>query len=105
MIAVFNHRSYFDVAAMALTIARTERTVRFLGKKGELSAVLRGMGALGAGVGKLFTGQGPEMGDVWNARLELEQVLGKRVFLQLHVAVREHWRNDERILRDLGIEG
>ena len=28
-----NHRSYFDVFAMAVTVARTGRTVRFLGKK------------------------------------------------------------------------
>ena len=28
-----NHRSYFDVAAMAVAIAKTGRTVRFLGKK------------------------------------------------------------------------
>lgn len=32
-IIVGNHRSYFDVAAMAVTIARTGRPVRFLGKK------------------------------------------------------------------------
>ena len=39
------------------------------------------------------------------ARLELEEILGKRVFLQIHVVVREHWRNDERLLDELGIEG
>jgi putative phosphoserine phosphatase/1-acylglycerol-3-phosphate O-acyltransferase len=32
-IIVGNHRSYFDAAALAIAIARTERTVRFLGKK------------------------------------------------------------------------
>jgi putative phosphoserine phosphatase / 1-acylglycerol-3-phosphate O-acyltransferase len=32
-ILVFNHRSYFDVAAVAVAIARRGRTVRFLGKK------------------------------------------------------------------------
>ena len=32
-IIVGNHRSYFDPAALAMAIARTERTVRFLGKK------------------------------------------------------------------------
>jgi hypothetical protein len=42
----------------------------FFGLTDEIEA---GMGALGAGVGKFFTGQGPEMGDVWQARLELEQ--------------------------------
>lgn len=32
-IIVANHRSYFDPAAIAVTIARTGRTVRYLGKK------------------------------------------------------------------------
>ncbi|HEX2784479.1 MAG TPA: HAD-IB family hydrolase [Ilumatobacteraceae bacterium] len=32
-IIVGNHRSYFDPMAIAVTIARTDRTVRFLGKK------------------------------------------------------------------------
>ena len=32
-IVVANHRSYFDATAMALALARTGRTVRFLGKK------------------------------------------------------------------------
>lgn len=32
-----------------------------------------GKAALGAGFGKLFGGQGPDMGEVWQARLELEQ--------------------------------
>ena len=32
-IIVANHRSYFDVAAMAMVIAKSGRTVRFLGKK------------------------------------------------------------------------
>ncbi len=32
-IIVGNHRSYFDATAMALAIARSGRTVRFLGKK------------------------------------------------------------------------
>ena len=39
------------------------------------------------------------------ARIELEEILGKRVFLQVHVVVREHWRNDNRALDELGIEG
>ena len=50
-IIVGNHRSYFDPVAMALTIARTNRTVRFLGKKevfdapvvGQLAAALGGI--------------------------------------------------------------
>jgi GTP-binding protein Era len=39
------------------------------------------------------------------AREGLEEVVGKQVFLQIHVVVREHWRDDERLLDDLGIEG
>jgi GTP-binding protein Era len=35
------------------------------------------------------------------ARLELEAILGARVFLDLHVAVHERWREDERFLGDL----
>lgn len=50
-ILVGNHRSYFDVAAIGMAIARTERTVRFLGKKevfdapviGQLAAALGGI--------------------------------------------------------------
>jgi len=39
------------------------------------------------------------------ARAGIEEVLGKQVYLQLHVAVREHWRNDDRVLDEMGIEG
>ena len=39
------------------------------------------------------------------AREALEEIVGKKVFLQIHVLVREHWRDDERVLDDLGIEG
>ena len=50
-IIVGNHRSYFDPVAMAVTIARTDRTVRFLGKKevfdapvvGQIAAALGGI--------------------------------------------------------------
>jgi len=35
------------------------------------------------------------------ARLELESILGTRVFLDLHVAVHERWRDDQRFLGDL----
>jgi GTPase len=37
------------------------------------------------------------------ARLELERLLGTRVFLRLWVRVRPGWRDDERTLRDLGL--
>jgi GTPase len=35
------------------------------------------------------------------ARQDLEQILGTRIFLDLHVAVKESWREDERFLGDL----
>lgn len=37
------------------------------------------------------------------ARLELERFFGTRIFLDLHVKVRGEWRNDERILDELGL--
>ena len=37
------------------------------------------------------------------ARLELERLLERRIFLQLRVRVRRDWRNDERVLRELGL--
>jgi GTPase len=38
------------------------------------------------------------------ARLDLEQFLERRVFLQLHVRVEDHWRENERILAELDRE-
>lgn len=38
------------------------------------------------------------------ARLDLEQLLGKKVFLQTHVKVRRNWADDARALRQLGHE-
>ncbi|MBV9497711.1 MAG: GTPase Era [Acidobacteria bacterium] len=35
------------------------------------------------------------------ARLELEAILGTRVFLDLHIGVHERWREDERFLGEL----
>ncbi|HUP64078.1 MAG TPA: GTPase Era [Thermoanaerobaculia bacterium] len=35
------------------------------------------------------------------ARLELEKILGARIYLELHVSVRELWREDERFLGEL----
>lgn len=36
-----------------------------------------------------------------DARLELEKILGTKIFLDLHVAVREDWREDDRFLGEL----
>ena len=40
-----------------------------------------------------------------SARAEIEKLLGRHVFLNLFVKVREHWRDDERALDELGIHG
>jgi GTP-binding protein Era len=37
------------------------------------------------------------------ARGEIERFLGTRVFLGLFVKVRENWREDTRILEDMGL--
>ncbi|HJQ25108.1 MAG TPA: GTPase Era [Blastocatellia bacterium] len=37
------------------------------------------------------------------ARRDIEHLLGRHVFLSLFVKVREHWRDDERTLNELGI--
>jgi GTP-binding protein Era len=39
------------------------------------------------------------------AREELERFFQTKVFLDLHVKVRERWREDERTLDELGVEG
>jgi GTPase len=38
------------------------------------------------------------------ARLELEQYFDTRVFLDLHVKVKSEWRDDERLLDDIGLQ-
>lgn len=38
------------------------------------------------------------------ARRDIEHLLGRQVFLSLFVKVREHWRDDERALDELGIQ-
>ena len=38
------------------------------------------------------------------ARLDLERLFGTRVYLDLHVRVRRGWRENVRILRELGLE-
>ena len=37
------------------------------------------------------------------ARADIEKLLDRHVFLNLFVKVREHWRDDERALNELGI--
>ena len=37
------------------------------------------------------------------ARVDIERLLGRRVFLNLFVKVRDRWRDDERTLNELGI--
>jgi GTP-binding protein Era len=37
------------------------------------------------------------------ARQDLEEMLDGRVYLDLHVKVREDWRDDERVLDDIGM--
>jgi GTP-binding protein Era len=39
------------------------------------------------------------------ARKELEAFFGRRIFLELHVKVKKRWRNDEEMLRNLGLGG
>jgi hypothetical protein len=38
------------------------------------------------------------------ARLELQRFFGTRVYLDLQVKVRPEWRENERVLDDLGLE-
>ena len=37
------------------------------------------------------------------ARLELEGFFGTRVYLDLHVRVKAEWREDDRVLHDIGL--
>jgi GTP-binding protein Era len=37
------------------------------------------------------------------ARPEIEALLGRQVYLELHVKVRPRWRRDEKLLERLGI--
>jgi GTP-binding protein Era len=70
------------VAVLAEIWAETESQKRILVGKG------------GAKIGEIGTG----------ARRSLEAELGSRVFLDLKVRVRRHWRRDEDLLDRLGIE-
>ena len=59
-IIVGNHRSYFDPMAMAVTIARTDRTVRFLGKKEVFDAPIVGQIAAALGGIRVERGTGSD---------------------------------------------
>lgn len=59
-ILVGNHRSYFDPVAIALLIARTGRTVRFLGKKEVFDAPIVGQLAAAMGGIRVDRGTGSE---------------------------------------------
>ena len=59
-IIVGNHRSYFDPAALAMAIARTERTVRFLGKKEVFDAPFVGQIATAMGGIRVERGTGSD---------------------------------------------
>ncbi len=59
-IIVGNHRSYFDPAALAVTIARTDRTVRFLGKKEVFDAPVVGQIASAMGGIRVDRGTGSD---------------------------------------------
>lgn len=39
------------------------------------------------------------------ARIELERFFGARVYLDLHVKVKSEWRDDERVLDEMGLQG
>jgi putative phosphoserine phosphatase / 1-acylglycerol-3-phosphate O-acyltransferase len=59
-IIVGNHRSYFDPMAMAVTIARTDRTIRFLGKKEVFDAPIVGQIATAMGGIRVDRGTGSD---------------------------------------------
>ncbi|HEY5114495.1 MAG TPA: KH domain-containing protein, partial [Nakamurella sp.] len=50
--------------------------------------------------------KGSRLSDVGRrARLQIEQLLGTRVYLHLHVAVAKDWQRDPKQLRKLGFDG
>ena len=59
-ILVGNHRSYFDVAAMSIAIARSGRTARFLGKKEVFDAPIVGQIAAAMGGIRVDRGTGSD---------------------------------------------
>ena len=67
-IIVGNHRSYFDPVAMAVTIARSDRTVRFLGKKEVFDAPI--VGQIAAAMGGIRVDRGTGSGEPLKAAAE-----------------------------------
>ncbi len=59
-ILVGNHRSYFDVFAVSLTVGKTSRTVRFLGKKEVFDAPVIGQFAAALGGIRVDRGTGSD---------------------------------------------
>ena len=59
-ILVGNHRSYFDIAAMSLTLAKSGRSVRFLGKKEVFDAPIIGQIASAMGGIRVERGTGSD---------------------------------------------
>src|SRR5215207_7885082 len=59
-ILVANHRSYFDSVAMSMAIARSGRTVRFLGKKEVFDAPIVGQVAAAMGGIRVDRGTGSD---------------------------------------------
>jgi GTP-binding protein Era len=39
------------------------------------------------------------------ARTELEAFFGRRIYLDLHVKVKSEWRDDDRVLDEIGLKG
>ena len=39
------------------------------------------------------------------ARLDLERFFDAKVYLDLHVKIRAEWRENDRLLDDLGVQG
>ncbi len=67
-ILVGNHRSYFDSVAVSITIARTDRTVRFLGKKEVFDVPI--IGQIAAAMGGIRVDRGTGSDDPLKAAAE-----------------------------------
>ncbi|MGK0332767.1 MAG: putative phosphoserine phosphatase/1-acylglycerol-3-phosphate O-acyltransferase, partial [Minisyncoccia bacterium] len=63
-----NHRSYFDVSAMSIAIAKSGRTARFLGKKEVFDAPI--VGPIAAAMGGIRVDRGTGSGEPMKAAIE-----------------------------------